>query len=80
MVENPTHGDVLLAPDSISGRGYTLSLAPDGPSQLWYASYEQALAVALHWASTSGVRVWRKNGSAGFDPVQHSKAGRSPES
>lgn len=64
--DRPASGDVLIVPDSVTGRGYTLSTAPDGPSQLWYASYEQAVQKALEWASASGVSVWRANGSAHF--------------
>jgi len=47
--DRPTSGDVLIVPDSATGRGYTLSTAPDGLSQLWYASYEQAVRKALEW-------------------------------
>jgi hypothetical protein len=57
--DSPASGDVLIVPDSATGRGYTLSTAPDGLSQLWYVSYEQAVRKALKWASASGVSVWR---------------------
>ena len=66
---NPSPGDVLIAPDSGAGYGYTLSTAPDGPSQLRYPSYEQALRTAIKWASRSGVSVWRANGNATFERV-----------
>lgn len=62
-------GDVLIVPDLGAGRGYTLSTAPGGPSQLWYASYEQALRKALEWTSASGVSVWRANGDTTFQRV-----------
>ena len=67
--ESPAAGDVLIISDQQPGGGYTLAIAPDGPSQLLYASYDDALKVALQWATTSGVAVWRANGDARFDPV-----------
>ena len=67
--DRPSRGDVLIVRDSSTGRGYTLSTAPDGPSQLWYASYELALRKALQWASTSGVSVWRANGHTRLERV-----------
>ena len=68
--ERPVSGDVLIVPDSaITGRGYTLSTAPDGLPQLWYASYEQALRKAVEWASASGVSVWRGSAGAHFERV-----------
>ena len=68
--ENPSPGDVLIVPDSRLGRGYTLATAPDGISQLWYPSYEQAVRKALEWASTSGVSAWRANGRSRFERVR----------
>lgn len=67
--DRPSSGDLLIVPDSVTGRGYTLSTAPDGPSQLWYASYEQAARKALAWASASGVSVWRANGHTRLERV-----------
>lgn len=67
--EKPAPGDILIAPDSTLGRGYTLSTAPEGLSQLWYPSYEQALRKALEWASASGVSAWRANGESRFERV-----------
>ena len=67
--ENPSPGDVLIVPDSSLGRGYTLATAPDGVSQLWYPSYEQAVRKALEWATTSGVSAWRANGRSQFERV-----------
>lgn len=67
--DRPTSGDVVIVPDSAPGRGYTLSTAPDGPSQLWYPSYEHALQKALAWASASGVSVWRVNAGAQLERV-----------
>jgi hypothetical protein len=67
--ENPSSGDVLIVPDPVLGRGYTLSTAPDGPSQLWYSSYEQARRTAIAWALNSGVSAWRANGGATFERV-----------
>jgi hypothetical protein len=66
----PASGDVVIAPDPVSGRGFTLSIAPDGPSQLWYASYEEAFRKAVAWASASDVSVWRRDGPAKFVSVQ----------
>ncbi|HKY19877.1 MAG TPA: hypothetical protein VJM31_01545 [Vicinamibacterales bacterium] len=68
-LDRPAAGDVLIVPDSAAGRGYTLSTAPDGLSQLWYASYEQAVRKAFEWASASGVSVWRGNTGAQFERV-----------
>ena len=74
-------GDVVVSHDTVTGRGYTLSVAPDRLSQLWYASYEQAVKAALAWAAASGVRVWRVNGASGFEPVEpHPKPSRTRES
>ena len=68
--ENPSPGDVLIVPASATGRGYTLSTAPAGPSQLWYPSYDEAVRKALEWATASGVSAWRTNGSAKFERVR----------
>ena len=68
--DRPSTGDVLIVPDPVTGRGYTLSTAPAGPSQLWYASYELALRNALKWASASGVSVWVANGHTRFERVK----------
>ena len=68
--DSPLPGDVLIIPDRVSGRGYTLSTAPEGPSQLWYPSYEQAMRTAMEWAAASGVGVWRANGHAQFERVR----------
>ena len=65
--ENPSPGDVLIVPDSVIGRGYTLSTAPDGPSQLWYPSYGAAVR---KWAAASGVSAWRANGAVKFERVR----------
>jgi len=65
----PASGDVIIAPDARNGHGFTLSIAPDGPSQLWYGSYDEALTKALAWASASGVSVWRMDGDAACIPV-----------
>ena len=65
----PSSGDVIIASDARNGHGFTLSIAPDGPSQLRYASYDEALNEALAWASSSGVSVWRMDGAAAFIPV-----------
>jgi hypothetical protein len=62
----PAPGDVIIAPNALSDRGFTLSIAPDGPSQLWYESYEEALRKAFAWASVSGVSVWRVNGAGTY--------------
>ena len=67
--ENPSPGDVLIVPDSKRGHGYTLATAPDGLSQLWYPSYEQAVRKALEWAATSRVSAWRANGRSRFERV-----------
>ena len=69
--DQPSAGDVIIAPDSISGRGYTLSIGADGLSQLWYPSYDAAAKRALEWASASGAAVWRHEGRAGFKRVAH---------
>jgi hypothetical protein len=63
----PAPGDVVNAPDLASGRGFTLSTEPDGPAQLWYASYEEALKRAFAWALAAGVSVWRADSAAKFD-------------
>ena len=65
----PTAGDVIIAPDTSSGRGFTLSVAPDGASQLWYPSFEHAVEKAFHWASSTGVAVWRADGTSRFDRI-----------
>ena len=65
----PSPADLIIAPDSISGRGYTLSVAPDGPSQLWYASYPEALKAAQRWSETTGVSVWRAKARHSFECV-----------
>jgi hypothetical protein len=67
--KQPAPDDVIIAPDAVSGRGFTLSIGPAGLSQLWYASYDEALKKALAWASSSGVVVWRVDGAARFIPV-----------
>ena len=67
--DRPAAGDLVIAPHSAAKRGYTLAVAPDGPSQLWYASYEQALKVAFDWSSASKVGVWRACGDAQFERV-----------
>ena len=67
--DRPASGDVLIVPDSAAGRGYTLSTAPDGLSQLWYALYEQAVRKALERASASGVSVWRGSTGTPFERV-----------
>jgi hypothetical protein len=69
--DQPTVGDVIIAPASITGRGYTLSIGPDGLSQLWYPSYDAAAKRALEWASASGAEVWCHEGRAGFKRVAH---------
>ena len=66
---SPATGDVLVRPDLVTGRGFTLAVAPDGFSQLWYPSYELALQKALAWASASGVSVWRGTTTAQFERV-----------
>lgn len=68
--ESPSPGDVLIVPDSALGRGYTLCTAPDGPSQLWYRSYDEAVRKALEWAAASGVSAWQANGSTKFVRVR----------
>ena len=68
--KEPAAGDVIIASHTRNGHGFTLSIAPDGPSQLWYASYDAALKKALAWASSSGVSVWRMDGAAAFIPLR----------
>jgi hypothetical protein len=68
--ESPVPGDVLILPDDHNLGGYTLAVAPDGPSQLRYASYDEALKAALRWAAGSGVAIWRANGEAQFKRIQ----------
>ncbi|RPI55755.1 MAG: hypothetical protein EHM55_06875 [Acidobacteria bacterium] len=65
----PAAGDVIITADMSTGRGFTLSVAPDGPSQLWYSSYEQALHRAFEWASNTGVTIWRADGPSGFNRI-----------
>jgi hypothetical protein len=62
----PSVGDVLIAPDPTGRTGFTLSIAPDGAPQLWYASYQVALNKALAWAASTGVSVWRLDGDKKF--------------
>jgi hypothetical protein len=68
--ESPHPGDLLILPDQQIRGGYTLAVAPDGPSQLWYASYDEALKVALRWATSSGVSIWRAIGDSRFDRIR----------
>lgn len=75
----PAVGDVLIAPDPTRGTGFTLSIAPDGAPQLWYASYQQALNKALVWAASSGVSVWRLDGDKQFVGVSTSHSSVVPE-
>ena len=54
----PAAGDIIIAPDTSSGRGFTLSVAPDGPCQLWYpAPALQCGAMTVHPASTAFPRA-----------------------
>jgi hypothetical protein len=68
--KSPAAGDLLILSDQQPGGGYTLAVAPDGPSQLRYASYDEALEVAIRWASTSGVSIWRADDDTRFDRVE----------
>ena len=65
----PAAGDIIIAPDTSSGRGFTLSVAPDGPCQLWYPSFEHAAEKAFLWASSTGVAVWRGDGASRLDRI-----------
>ena len=67
--ESPAAGDLLILSDQQPGGGYTLAVAPNGPSQLRYASYAEALKVAIRWASSSGVSIWRTSGNNWFDRI-----------
>jgi hypothetical protein len=69
--KQPARADVIIAPDRASSCGFTLSIAPDGPPQLWYASWEEAVSRAFAWASESGVAVWRADSGAKFVSVPH---------
>jgi hypothetical protein len=68
--ESPVPGDVLILPDEHHSGAYTLAVAPEGPSQLRYASYDEALNAAVRWAAASGVSIWRANGDAQFKRIR----------